>query len=96
MLRWQDARRIRWAVLSAFFMFMACGTFEIGFTYIAALFGVAWLYTGSGKVLPALRLCVAPLAGEVVSFGFNMGSRLVNNLRRTGILEGQMCIRDSC
>ena len=27
MLRWQDTRRIRWAVLSAFFMFMACGTF---------------------------------------------------------------------
>ena len=89
MLRWQDTRHMRWAVLSAFFMFMACGTFEIGFTYIAALFGVAWLYTGSGKVLPALRLCVAPLAGEVVSFGFNMGSRLVNNLRRAGILEGQ-------
>ena len=89
MLRWQDTRRMRWAVLSAFFMFMACGTFEIGFTYIAALFGVAWLYTGSGKVLPALRLCVAPLSGEVVSFGFNMGSRLVNNLRRAGILEGQ-------
>ena len=89
MLRWQDTRRIRWAVLSAFFMFMACGTFEIGFTYIAALFGVAWLYTGSGKVLPALRLCVAPLSGEVISFGFNMGSRLVNELRRAGILPGQ-------
>lgn len=89
MLRWQDTRHMRWAVLSAFFMFMACGTFEIGFTYIAALFGIAWLYTGSGKVLPALRLCVAPLAGEVVSFGFNMGSRLVNNLRHAGILPGQ-------
>ena len=80
---------MRWAVLSAFCMFMACGTFEIGFTYIAALFGVAWLYTGSGKVLPALRLCMAPLSGEVISFGFNMGSRLVNNLRRAGILPGQ-------
>ena len=89
MLRWQDTRHMRWAVLSAFFMFMACGTFEIGFTYIAALFGIAWLYTGSGKVRPALRLCVAPLAGEVVSFGFNMGSRLVNNLRHAGILPGQ-------
>ena len=66
---------MRWAVLSAFFMFMACGTFEIGFTYIAALFGFAWLYTGSGKMRPALRLCLAPLAGEIISFGFNMGSR---------------------
>ncbi len=89
MLRWQDTRRMRWAVLSAFCMFMACGTFEIGFTYIAALFGIAWLYTGSGKVLPALRLCVAPLAGEVVSFGFNMGARLVNELRRAGVLAGE-------
>ncbi len=89
MLRWQDTRHMRWAVLSAFCMFMACGTFEIGFTYIAALFGVAWLYTGADRVLPALRLCLAPLSGEVISFGFNMGSRLVNNLRRAGILPGQ-------
>ena len=88
MLRWADTRHTRWAVFSAFWMFMACGTFEIGFTYIAALFGVAWLYTGSGKVLPALRFCVAPLAGEIVSFGFNMGSRAVNALRAAGILEG--------
>ena len=89
MLRWQDTRHMRWAVLSAFCMFMACGTFEIGFTYIAALFGIAWLYTGSGKVLPALRLCVAPLSGEVVSLGFNIGSRIANNLRRAGILPGE-------
>lgn len=88
MLRWQDTSHTLWAVLSAFFMFLACGTFEIGFTYIAALFGVAWLYTGSGKVRPALRLCVAPLAGEVVTLGFNMGSRLVNSLRAAGVLEG--------
>ena len=88
MLRWQDTGHTRWAVFSAFWMFMACGTFEIGFTYIAALFGIAWLYTGSGKVLPALRLCVAPLAGEIVSFGFNMGSRAVNALRAAGIIEG--------
>ena len=88
MLRWQDTGHVRWAVFSAFWMFMACGTFEIGFTYIAALFGIAWLYTGSGKVRPALRLCVAPLAGEIVSFGFNMGSRAVNALRAAGVIEG--------
>ena len=87
MLRWQDTHHLRWAVLSAFFMFMACGTFEIGFTYIAALFGFAWLYTGSGKMRPALRLCLAPLAGEIISFGFNMGSRAVNAMRDTGATD---------
>lgn len=84
MLRWQDTGHLRWAVLSAFCMFMACGTFEIGFTYIAALFGIAWLYSGSGKVRPALRLCIAPLAGELVSLGFNMGSRAVNAMHAAG------------
>lgn len=87
MLRWQDTHHMGWAVLSAFFMFMACGTFEIGFTYIAALFGFAWLYTGSGKMRPALRLCLAPLAGEIISFGFNMGSRAVNAMRDTGATD---------
>ena len=87
MLRWQDTNHLRWAVFSAFFMFMACGTFEIGFTYIAALFGFAWLYTGSGKMRPALRLCLAPLAGEIISFGFNMGSRAVNAMRDTGATD---------
>ena len=87
MLRWQDTHHMGWAVLSAFFMFMACGTFEIGFTYIAALFGFAWLYTGSGKMRPALRLCLAPLAGQIISFGFNMGSRAVNAMRDTGATD---------
>lgn len=87
MLRWQDTKHLRWAVFSAFWMFMACGTFEIGFTYIAALFGFAWLYTGSGKMRPALRLCLAPLAGEIISFGFNMGSRAVNAMRDTGATD---------
>ena len=87
MLRWQDTNHLRWAVFSAFWMFMACGTFEIGFTYIAALFGFAWLYTGSGKMRPALRLCLAPLAGEIISFGFNMGSRAVNTMRDTGATD---------
>lgn len=85
-LRWQDTGHKRWAVLGAYCAFHACATFEIGFVYIVPLFGIAWLYTG--RVKPALRLSIPILAGEGVTFAFNMGARVVNALRAAGILAG--------
>ena len=89
MLRWQDTHHMRWAVLSAFFMFMACGTFEIGFTYIAALFGVAWL-------TPAPARCALPCAfvwhrwrARSSASASTWGRALSTICAARGILEGQ-------
>ena len=65
-------------------MFQCCATFEIGFTYIVPIFGLAWLYTD--KARDALRLSIPVLLGECVTLAFNMGARLVNTLRETGVL----------
>ena len=69
-------------------MFQCCATFEIGFTYIVPIFGLAWLYTD--KARDALRLSIPALLGECVTLAFNMGARLMNTLRAAGILEGSV------
>lgn len=86
-LRWQDTGHKRWAVLGAYCMFHACATFEIGFVYFVPLFGLFWMYTG--RVRPALRLCIPVLAGEAVTLAFNLGARVVNALRAAGVLAGE-------
>ena len=86
-LRWQDTGHKRWAVLAGYCAFQCCATFEIGFTYIVPIFGLAWLYTD--KVKPAVRLCIPVFLGECVTLAFNMGARLVNTLRAAGILAGE-------
>ena len=85
-LRWQDTGHKRWAVLAGYCAFQCCATFEIGFTYIVPIFGLAWLYTD--KARDALRLSIPVFLGECVTLAFNMGARLVNTLRAAGILEG--------
>ena len=87
-LRWQDTGHKRWAVLAGYCMFQCCATFEIGFTYIVPIFGLAWLYTD--KARDALRLSIPALLGECVTLAFNMGARLMNTLRAAGILEGSV------
>ena len=86
-LRWQDTGHKRWAVLGGYCMFHACATFEIGFVYFVPLFGLFWMYTG--RVRPALRLCIPVLAGEAVTLAFNLGARVVNALRAAGVLAGE-------
>ena len=86
-LRWQDTGHKRWAVLGAYCMFHACATFEIGFVYFVPLFGLFWMYTG--RVRPALCLCIPVLAGEAVTLAFNLGARVVNALRAAGVLAGE-------
>lgn len=87
-LRWQDTGHKRWAVLAGYCMFQCCATFEIGFTYIVPIFGLAWLYTD--KARDALRLSIPALLGECVTLAFNMGARLMNTLRAAGILAGSV------
>ncbi len=87
-LRLYDTGHKRWAVLAGYCAFQCCATFEIGFTYIVPIFGLAWLYTD--KVRDALRLSVPVFVGECVTLAFNMGARLVNSLRAAGILEGSV------
>ena len=87
-LRFYDTGHKRWAVLAGYCAFQCCATFEIGFTYIVPIFGLAWLYTD--KVRDALRLSVPVFLGECVTLAFNMGARLVNSLRAAGILEGNV------
>ena len=70
-LRWQDTGHKRWAVLAGYCAFQCCATFEIGFTYIVPIFGLAWLYTD--KARDALRLTVPVFLGECVTLAFNMG-----------------------
>lgn len=87
-LRWQDTGHKRWAVLAGYCAFQCCATFEIGFTYIVPIFGLAWLYTD--KARDALRLTVPVFLGECVTLAFNMGARLANTLRAAGILAGDV------
>lgn len=87
-LRYHDTGHKRWAVLAGYCAFQCCATFEIGFTYIVPIFGLAWLYTD--KVKGALRLSVPVFLGECVTLAFNMGARLVNTLRAAGILAGDV------
>ena len=87
-LRWQDTGHKRWAVLAGYCAFQCCATFEIGFTYIVPIFGLAWLYTDKART--ALRLAVPVFLGECVTLAFNMGARLANTLRAAGILAGDV------
>ena len=87
-LRLQDTGHKRWAVLAGYCAFQCCATFEIGFTYIVPIFGLAWLYTG--KARDALRLSIPVFVGECVTLAFNMGARLMNTLRAAGILAGSV------
>ena len=75
-------------MLAGYCMFQCCATFEIGFTYIVPIFGLAWLYTD--KARDALRLSIPALLGECVTLAFNMGARLMNTLRAAGILAGSV------
>lgn len=85
-LRLYDTGHKRWAVLAAYCAFQCCATFEIGFTYIVPIFGLAWLYTD--KARDAFRLSIPVFIGECVTLAFNMGARLMNSLRAAGILDG--------
>ena len=85
-LRLQDTGHKRWAVLAGYCAFQCCATFEIGFTYIVPIFGLAWLYTD--KARDALRLSIPVFVGECVTLAFNLGARLVNTLQEMGILAG--------
>ena len=64
-LRLQDTGHKRWAVLAGYCAFQCCATFEIGFTYIVPIFGLAWLYTD--KARDALRLSIPVFVGECVT-----------------------------
>lgn len=85
-LRLQDTGHKRWAVLAGYCAFQCCATFEIGFTYIVPIFGLAWLYTD--KARDALRLSIPVFVGECVTLAFNLGARLVNTLQEMGVLAG--------
>lgn len=87
-LRFYDTGHKRWAVLAGYCAFQCCATFEIGFTYIVPIFGLAWLYTD--KFRDGVRLSVPVFLGECVTLAFNLGARLVNTLRAAGILEGDV------
>ncbi len=66
---------IRWAVLGAVCTFWACGTYEIGYTYIIMLGFLALLL--EKKFWRAVRLGLPFLAGELVAlFYYVMSSRL--------------------
>lgn len=66
---------VRWAVLGALFTFFACGTYEIGYTYILMLGILALLL--EKKFWRAVRLGLPFLAGELVAlFYYVMSSRL--------------------
>ena len=85
-LHLQDTGHKRWAVLAGYCAFQCCATFEIGFTYIVPIFGLAWLYTD--KARDALRLSIPVFVGECVTLAFNLGARLVNTLQEMGVLAG--------
>lgn len=70
--------RIRWAVLGAFLTFYACGTYEIGYSYILML-GVEALLL-EPRFWRAVRLGLPFLAGELVALFYHVASARLNTV----------------
>lgn len=67
---------IRWALLGAFMTFYACGTYEIGYTYILMLGVLALLL--EPRFWRAVRLGLPFLAGELVALFYHVASSRLN------------------
>ena len=67
---------IRWAVLGAFLTFYACGTYEIGYSYIFMLGMLALLL--EPRFWRAVRLGLPFLAGEMAALFYHVASSRLN------------------
>lgn len=77
MLCWQDSGKKRWAVLSALCCFFCCGTYELGYVYIAFIACIALMRSNS--LLKALGAMAPMLTGEGIALFYNIVCRLVHH-----------------
>lgn len=71
---WARTRHIRWAVVAGFFMLVACGTYEIGYTYIALL-GLLALYLHD-KIRESAKTLLPGFVGMLAALGFYIGNSM--------------------
>lgn len=74
MTRWARTRHIRWAVGAALFTFIACGTYEIGYTYIVML-GLVALYLHD-RFRESFKTLLPACIGEAAALFFYIGNSL--------------------
>ncbi len=72
MVSWAHTRHWRWAGLSAFFMFMSCGTYELGYILIIALGFFALMLHDRFRDSVCTGLPAA--VGELIAMGFRVAS----------------------
>lgn len=84
-VNWSKNRHLRWAIAAWFFMFFSCGTYEIGYVFLAAIgFFCLMLHD---KFWDAVKTGIPALLGALTALAFWVGSNLLAS-RNGGVYAG--------